>query len=101
MIGGTIIEVRDMRMPETGKYVRRLWCVDRHGDEGAVYIEPFPFVKVGDAVWWQAGIVYWTPEGSNVRDVVPIKKIGNSFDPRATPSRLYRRPEAGATKPSL
>jgi hypothetical protein len=75
MVGGTVIEVHK----ELGKY--RLWCVDRHGNECAVYIAPFPYVKVWDSVWWQAGKVYWTPRGSNVRDVVAIKKIGNSFDP--------------------
>jgi hypothetical protein len=76
MVGGTIIEV----FREPGK--TRLWCVDRHGDECAIYIHPFPIVKAGDRVWWQGRSAFLTPAGSNVDDVFEVRRIGFSFDPR-------------------
>lgn len=81
MVGGTVIEVQ--KRPD--KY--RVWCMDRNGDECAVYVEPTPFIKEGDKIWWQSGKVYWTPQGSEVGDVMVFKKIGFSFDPRESESK--------------
>lgn len=91
MIGGTLIEVRavDLGTKDAPRLCWRLWAADPRTpagepDECAVHAEvqlrdthPRP----GDAVWWQAGHVYWTPADRHVVDH-PLVKVGNSFDPR-------------------
>jgi hypothetical protein len=80
MVGGTVIEARPMRT-EGGRDVMRLWCVDRHADECAVYAEPYEpgdGPTVGDQIWWQGGLIYFDGDRRDVR------KIGYSFDPRNT-----------------
>lgn len=63
MIGGTVIEVVDLA---TKIYIN---CIDRpkgrsKGDQCAVYVERTPNsekIEIGDAIWWQGGLVMWTP----------------------------------------
>lgn len=88
MVGGTVIEVRPMTI-KAGHYpgkmidVVRIWCLDRNGDERAVYAKRYVDCKVepGDSVWWQGGKVFWTPKDRSVIDV-PLEKVAFSFDPQ-------------------
>ena len=71
MVGGIVIEVHPM-----GEKTR-LWCVDRM-DECAVYADGADLAtlpRLGDAIWWQAGKIYWD------RDCKTCRKVGYSFDP--------------------
>lgn len=84
-VGGKIIEIATVRLPEVGDAVR-LWCFDAAcGEEVAVHVAPFSEGPVvGDEVWWQSGRVLF--DG----DRRWLTKIGNSFDPRE-PSEGGRR----------
>lgn len=63
MVGGTVIEVVDLA---TKVYIN---CADKprgrtKADECAIYVERTPDaekIEIGDAVWWQGGVAYWTP----------------------------------------
>lgn len=77
MIGGRIIE----NAPHVidGAAVRRLWCMDRNGDECAVFAElGAEALQPGEEIWWQSGRIYARA------DRVTFKKIGYSFDPART-----------------
>lgn len=82
MIGGQVIENIITNRPERSDRVRRLWAVDRQGDEAAVYadIEQAKHVQTGDQIWWQSGTIFWTTQCGSLKDV-PLGKIGFSFDP--------------------
>lgn len=71
---------------EGGADVYRVWCVDRHNDECAIYIKrPSPRdVKPGDKVWWQGRKAFWTPQDLSETEV-PLERVGFSFDPRNHP----------------
>ena len=97
MVGGTLIEIRPMRVlagPTPGREVDvvQLWCVgDRHEpyDECAVFAEPAEIMpKVGDQIWWQCGKVYFD------RDQHTLRKVGYSFEPRPA-----ARPIGGPEQP--
>ena len=80
MVGGTIIEVKR----EKDKV--RLWVVGSRPveqyDELAIYVDAVaPECAVGDALWWQGSLAFWTPKDRHVIDE-PLRKISNSFDPR-------------------
>lgn len=88
MVGGYVIEnitinISGKAVDLEGDCVRRLWVVDRDGDEVAVYadIDQAKFVEAGDQVWWQSGSIYWSNQKGSLKDI-PIQKIGFSFDPR-------------------
>ena len=53
MVGGRVIELRDDVV--CGQNVRRVWCMDRNGDECAIYVArpDADRVAIGDQVWWQ------------------------------------------------
>lgn len=73
-VGGYLIEMRPMRLPETGRDVVRLWCMDRHGDEVCVYAEPQDSMpKLGDQVWWTCGRILFDNDRQHLR------KVGYSF----------------------
>ena len=73
MVGGWIIDIWH------GRQKVRLWCVDRHGDELCVYVEPFEDGPgLGDEIWWQCGRVMFD------RDRRTLRKIGYSFRPPTT-----------------
>jgi hypothetical protein len=79
-VGGYIISNERVAIPVEGKehpkFVRRLWCRDRYGDEIAVYAEPSAEVlELGENIWWQSGTIYARD------DKLPFHKIGNSFQP--------------------
>lgn len=73
MVGGKIIEIRHDRADKV-----RLWCMDRDGDECAVYVKPGAdgLPNLGDEIWWQSGKVYFNKDKSSAQ------KLGFSFDPR-------------------
>lgn len=91
MVGGTVIEVLPMTI-RAGYYpgkmvdVVRIWCLDRNGDERAVYVKSNAKVETGDSVWWQGGTAFWTPKDRSMIDV-PLEKVAFSFDPRASLSQ--------------
>jgi hypothetical protein len=63
-VGGRVIEV--VVDPKTGD----LWVnTDDHGDLCAVYVKPQEPVRVGDALWWQGGWAFWTPQDRSRADV--------------------------------
>lgn len=79
-VGGRLIEILPMRLPESGRDVVRLWVVDRPyspggiGDETCVYAEPAEIMpKLGEVVWWQSGRIYFD------QDRRELKKVGFSF----------------------
>ena len=75
MIGGSIIEV----LPQGDK--ARVWCVDRNGDEAAIYIKITPEMPVaGDQIWWQQRTALWTPKDRRFVDR-HLERVGYSFDP--------------------
>lgn len=88
MIGGRVIEARHMTItagqwPGKQTDVVRLWCVgsrsEERFDECAVYAEAYPEgkgPKIGDAIWWGNGRIYFDGDRRSVC------KVGFSFDPR-------------------
>lgn len=93
MIGGRIIEnaVVNIEADNLGFALRRrLWCVDRNGDECAVYVEDTPeaaSLQPGETAWWQSGVVYAR------NDTLELRKLGYSFAkglaaPQFTPFKL-------------
>jgi hypothetical protein len=80
MVGGAVIEVRQELV--SGRPAVRIWCVDRNGDEAAIYVAMPEGGKaqVFDQVWWQGRTAFWTAQGG--KSDVPLPRIGNSFDPR-------------------
>jgi hypothetical protein len=54
----------------------RIWCIDRHGDETAVYAEmAAECLDIGEQIWWQSGKIYARD------DKVTFHKVGYSSDP--------------------
>jgi hypothetical protein len=90
MVGGTIVSNERMLLPVEGKhpkFVRRLWCADRHGDECAVYAEvAAEALKVGEQIWWQSGKIFARD------DTMTFHKVGYSFQP---PGDAIPAPETG------
>ena len=83
MVGGRIIENAIHTFTDEGKAYtrRRLWCVDRHGDECAVFVEDSPdaaSLKPGETCWWQSGTIYAR------NDELKLLKIGFSYDPASS-----------------
>ena len=82
MVGGRVIEVCEI----PGK-PDRLWlnCADyqpnrSHPDTCSVLVErnaDSELIQIGDKVWWQSGVVRWTPQDES-RAEVEIRKIGGS-----------------------
>ena len=63
MVGGKLIEIRQMRLRETGRDVVRLWVTStdpiNYPGECAVYTEPgIDLPPIGDTIWWQSGTIY-------------------------------------------
>lgn len=84
MIGGRIIENAVVTLTDGDQSYsrRRLWCVDSHGDECAVFVEDTEdaaSLKPNETCWWQGGRIYAR------NDTLDLKKIGFSFDPRPRP----------------
>lgn len=71
-VGGEVTEVIEV---SDGK----VWVnTDDNGDECAIFCDPDgETISVGDSLWWQGGIAYWTPEDKSRADVELIK-IGAS-----------------------
>lgn len=76
MVGGTIIDIASVK-----DGLRRVWCIERGGAEGAIYIND-PRPVVGDKLWWQGGFAYWTPANGTYPPDTRLKRVGFSFDPR-------------------
>lgn len=75
MIGSWIIENVEHRT-EAGQDVRRIWCMDREGNERAIYAEPAAAcLREAEQIWWQGGRIMAR------NDTVQFDKIGYSFDP--------------------
>lgn len=97
MVGGIVIEVVDST--DGRVYVR---CRDtRYSDECAIYVQDGPeaqAIELGDSLWWQCGIAYWTPKGdrgifTGMQDV-KLKKVGYSGSTfRPEPRRVGSRTE--------
>ncbi len=76
MVGGRVIEISTTAFGKDG--VSRYWCVDRNGDECAVFGEdPNDGIipNIGDEIWWQSGKIYFN------KDRRSLVKVGNSHDP--------------------
>jgi hypothetical protein len=83
MVGGAIIEVREMVIRAIGEHprasirVNRLWCVNkRTHEETCVFAEWYPpgkGPKVGESIWWQAGLIFYD------RDRKSVNKVGISY----------------------
>lgn len=90
-VGGMIVSNERVAIPIQGKeypkLVRRLWCIDRHKTEVAVYAEPAAEVlTVGEQIWWQSGQIMAR------NDTMTFHKIGDSFTP---PGDATPAPETG------
>lgn len=76
-VGGRIIENAPYQPKEGQPALRRIWVIDRNGDEVAVLAEPAAEVlKLGEEIWWQGSTIYAR------KDTLKLKKIAYSFDPR-------------------
>ncbi len=73
MVGGRVIEVAEVPgRPE----VLFVDCAERaHGrrrcDTCAIYVERNPTslqIEIGDSLWWQGRLAYWTPQQNRGRD---------------------------------
>lgn len=79
MVGGTVIglvrkpgEPTMLHIRDRAPYNDQI-CVDvteTHRKDGSA-VE----IAIGDSVWWQCGLVMWTPKGANRRG-----KCGRDFD---------------------
>lgn len=78
MVGGHIIDnVPHYLAPPDRGGCRRLWCMDRNGDECIVYAETAADVlECGEEIWWQAGTIL--ARG----DTLKLGKIGYSHRPK-------------------
>ena len=81
MVGGQVLQNAMVTHTDDGKVYnrRQLWCVDRNGDECAVFVEDTNdarSVVPGDTCWWQGSRVYVK------NDTIILKKIGFSHDPQ-------------------
>lgn len=65
-VGGFLIEMRPMRLSESGRDVVRLWCMDRHGDEVCVKTTN-PLFSRETGMWEAPGEMTWC-ESSHVDD---------------------------------
>lgn len=79
-VGGKLIEIRPMVVPETGQEAVRLWVMDEPRDprgipdETCVYVEPQAVMPgLGDAIWWQGRRVYFDGDRQF------MTKVGFSF----------------------
>jgi hypothetical protein len=83
-VGGKIVSNELFWLPIEGKHpkaVRKLWCIDRHGDETAVFADPSAeSLNIGEEIWWQSGKIYAR------NDTQTFHKIGYSFDPTSVPA---------------
>ncbi len=83
-VGGQIVSNERYWMPIEGQHPKatmRLWVIDRHGNECAVYAEPAAeCLAIGEEIWWQSGKIYARD------DKLTFHKIGYSFDPTREPS---------------
>lgn len=82
--GGKIIEKRPMTLQD-GKDVIRYHVMDEYRpgwfDETCVYADPADEEpKLGEAIWWQSGAIYFGPHDSK-----RLTKVGYSFSPERTP----------------
>ena len=75
-IGGEVIEIIEIKpsMAWINTY-------DGHS-ECAIYCDPtkLPYsekIQLGDILWWQSGIAYWTSKEKHLKEI-PLKKIGFS-----------------------
>lgn len=84
MIGGTVIETKEMLHSETKEHLARITCKDdTYSDRDilAVYTKPaLSLPKVGDKIWWQCGQIFWSDQGGAFTDRA-IPKIGYSHTP--------------------
>jgi hypothetical protein len=86
MIGGWVIESALFEDQFKDKW--RVWCVDRNGDERAIFMSRAhgSMIRPLDQIWWQGTTVYWTPRdppGHMSKTVdIPLSRIGYAFDPR-------------------
>lgn len=83
MVGGTVIETIDCG-PATGEFpTGRVWinCKSIHSSSTcAIYVERDDrsrSVSVGDDIWWQGGMAFWTPKGAPFSDMV-LMRLGFS-----------------------
>lgn len=79
-VGGRLIEILPMRLPESGRDVLRLWVVATNAggpgvhDEICVYAEPQDNLpKLGDEVWWQGRLIYFDGDRQH------LARVGYSF----------------------
>ena len=84
-VGGKVIDV--VREPDKGRvYIN----TDDKGDQCAIFVEHdehSPFVAIGDIVWWQGGIAYWTTADRKTFIEHPLKRRGYSGVNRPTTGR--------------
>ena len=86
-VGGKVIDI--VCEPDKGRvYIN----TDDRGDKCAIFVEYdeySPLVAIGDIVWWQGGIAYWTTADRGYAIALidhPLKRRGYSGVNRPTES---------------
>lgn len=79
MVGGIVVKV--FPLGDTGETWLLVHENDTYDTCGVIAKDPEGDrkIQVGDQVWWQAGIIYWTPAsyGDHGSDL-QLKKVGGS-----------------------
>jgi hypothetical protein len=91
-VGGHLIDITHMRLPQSGRDVVRLWVVDSYLAEVCVYAEPQESMPaLGDEIWWQSGRIMFDGDRQT------MCKVGYSFS--APAGRLALAAQEGGEKP--
>lgn len=78
MVGGTVVGIVRAEGEPTLLHVGGKGCEE--GDRCCVRVKEGPDpIRIGDDVWWQSGVVYWTPNPRDGREDVKLPKVGYSF----------------------
>jgi hypothetical protein len=81
MVGGTVIEACVCHYDQTKMYIN---CADRpytRTEECAIHVEVTKDslqIQIGDMVWWQGRLAFWTPADDSGRVEVKIPRRGYS-----------------------
>ena len=74
MVGGTVANIV---RTEDGVWVQ---CLDQtYTDQTcAIRVKDAKEMKVGDRLWWQGRLAFWTPKPDDGREEVVLERIGYS-----------------------
>ncbi len=100
-VGGTVVET--IVVTAHGKKPTTVWIDTREKPHylstTAIYVEDSPearCVDVGDTVWWQGNVAYWTPKDKRGE---PIERADKKLNVANVP--LKRRGFSGVSRPVL